>query len=54
MDVIHFEFCSKILYQQLSLTGVSKSAPGELPYFSFNFNPNQTHLDQLIKVFRAT
>ncbi len=46
---IHFEFCSEILYQQLV---VSISAPGELPYFSFN--PNQTHLEQLIKVFMAT
>ncbi len=38
----------------IGLPGVSNPAPGELRPTDFSSNPNQTHLNQPITVFKAT
>ncbi len=38
----------------VGLPGVFNPAPGELRPTDFSSNPNQTHLNQLITVFKAT
>ncbi len=38
----------------IGLPGVSNPAPGELRPTDFSSNPNQTQLNQLITVFKAT
>ncbi len=38
----------------IGLPGVSSPAPGELRPTDFSSKPNQTHLNQLISVFKAT
>ncbi len=38
----------------VGLPGVSNPAPGELRPTDFSSNPNQTHLNQPITVFKAT